>query len=87
MQRDQCEDAQLLKLKVTIWVDHLVFFVVKEGKRDEGPEDLEIAFEFNQELERHIGNLDFSIRDVKRYYRSFLRDNVILLNACSATVF
>ena len=87
MQRDQCEDAQLLKLKVTIRVDHLVFFVVKEGKRDEGPEDLEIAFEFNQELQRHIGNLDFSIRDVIGYYWSFLRDNIILLNACSATVF
>ena len=54
----QCKDAQLFQLKVAVGVDQLVFFVVQEGERDHGPEDLEITFEFNKELEWHIRNLE-----------------------------
>ena len=50
LEGDQSENTDLLKLKVAIWVDHLIFFVVQKGKRDNSPKDLEISLKLYQNL-------------------------------------
>ncbi|TNV83848.1 hypothetical protein FGO68_gene11968 [Halteria grandinella] len=48
--------AYLLKFKVAIWVDQLVLLEVQEHKRNHCPQELEVAFKLQEDLERHVGD-------------------------------
>jgi hypothetical protein len=45
----------LFQLEVAIRIDKLIFLVVEEDEGDDGPEDLEVSFEFYKDLEGHVG--------------------------------
>ena len=49
----QQDHTYLLKLKVAVRVDELVLLVVQEDEGDDGPKDLEVPLELNEQLERH----------------------------------
>ena len=54
LQAYEKNNTYLLELKVAVWVDHLVFFIVKESEGDNCPENLEVTLKLYQKLKRHI---------------------------------
>ena len=44
----QQKDTNLFKLKVTIWVDQLIFLIVEKDEGNDGPKHLEISLKFYQ---------------------------------------
>ena len=57
MQQHKQEDAYLLELEVPGRIEHLISFIVQEDEGDDSPEDLEVPFELDQQLQGHVRNL------------------------------
>ena len=57
MQQHKQEDAYLFELEVPGRIEHLISFIVQEDEGDDSPEDLEVPFKLDKQLQGHVRNL------------------------------